>query len=103
MTSVRLGRYKLAFWQPSDAIIIYSKMYDELLPAQEEAAALENAGYLYTIMEIRVIGNGNYTWEVLQEGVGKHLPILSKIWDNRFPIALLGVLVLLVRGVPKQN
>lgn len=101
MQAVKLGRYKLAFWQPSDAIIIYSKMFDQLLPAQQEADALHKAGYIYTIMEIRVVGDGTFTWEVLEDGVGKHLPLLSKVWANKIPITTLVGLLLLGQAVPK--
>jgi hypothetical protein len=101
MQNVKLGRYKIAFWQPSDAIIIYSKMFDDLNAAKLEADALHKAGYLYTIMEIRVISDGAYTWEVLEEGVGKHLPLLSKVWANKIPISACVGLLLLGQAMPK--
>ena len=101
MQSVKLGRYKVAFWQPSDAIIIYSKMFDDLDRAKAEADALHKAGYIYTIMEIRVISDGAYTWEVLEEGVGKHIPLLSKVWANKVPLTTLVGLLLLGQVMPK--
>jgi hypothetical protein len=101
MQTVQLGQYKIAFWHPDNAIVVYSKMFDDLHAAKREALALEQAGYIYTIMEIRVIGQGSYTWEVLQDGVGKHIPLLSKLWSKKVPITSCAILVLLAQAMTK--
>jgi hypothetical protein len=88
MQTVQLGRYKVAFWNASNPSILYSKMFDSLDSALLEVEALESADYLCTVMEIKVIGNGAYTWEVLDVGVGKHLPLLTKLYKYKIPIGI---------------
>ena len=62
MQTVQLGRYKVAFWNASNPSILYSNMFDNLDMALLEVNALESADYLCTVMEIKVIVNGAYTW-----------------------------------------
>lgn len=89
MQTVQLGRYKVAFWNASNPSILYSKMFDNLDMALLEVKALESADYLCTVMEIKVIGNGAYTWEVLDVGVGKHLPVLTKLYEYKVPLVAI--------------
>lgn len=94
MQAVQLGRYKVAFWNAANPSILHSKMFDTLDGAQAEVQALESANYMCTVMEIKVIGNGSYTWEVLDVGVGRYLPLLTKIYANKVPIALASALAI---------
>ena len=88
MQSVPIGRYKVAFWNTSDPNILHSKMFDTLDEALFETQKLEAASYLFTVMEIKVIGASEYTWELLPYGVGKQMPWLSQLYRYKIPLAI---------------
>jgi hypothetical protein len=91
MQSVKLGKYKIAYWHPSESKTIFSKMFNDLPSTKQFAQSIQEKGYVYTIMTIKVISDGAYTWEVLEEGVGKHIPLLSQLYHYKDPI-LVGCL-----------
>ena len=96
MQSVKLGKYKIAFWHPTNATVVYSTMYDDILKADAEIKVLQHAGYLTTMMEARVVGDGTYTWEILPYGVGKYIPLMSKLYTHRLVIGI-GLALLFTR------
>jgi hypothetical protein len=72
---MKIGPYKVAYWSPSEPEILYSKMFDDRDVAKSFGAGLEEEGYIHTLMKIRVIANGHYTWEILEDEFG--------VWRSR--------------------
>ena len=80
---VTIDRYKIAYWNPSTAHLIHSKMVPTYEAAQKVAQKVKTNGFIYTIMESKSVGDGKYSWEVLDDGVGAYLPFASKVWQYK--------------------
>ena len=80
---LRIGNFKVAYWNPSSASIMNSKMFD----TYEQATAFTNKvtqnGMIYTLMKKQNASKGSYTWKVLDDGVGRYLSPLSQAWKYR--------------------
>lgn len=92
---VKLDKFKIAYWNPSTAHLMHSKMVPTYEAAQKIAQKVKANGFLYTIMESNSVGNGKYSWKVLDDGVGSYLPIASKAWQYKKQIGYgLGGIIL---------
>lgn len=80
---VKLDKFKVAYWNPSTAHLMHSKMVPTYAAAQELAQKVKSNGFIYTIMEANNVGNGKYSWNVLNDGVGAYLPMASKVWQYK--------------------
>ena len=94
---MKIGPYKVAYWDPSEPKTIYSEMFDKKSEAIEAGKGLQKDGLIYTIMKIRMIADGAYTWELLEEGVGYHLPLLSQLYKYKSPLLLAAAAITLTR------
>ena len=83
MESVKIGKYKVAYWSPTNSEVLHAMMYDDLQHAQMDAEALHHQGFLYTIMESQTIRDGTYSWKILPEGVRKHFPLMTQLYKYK--------------------
>ena len=65
---VPLKEYKVAYWKGGD--VLNSEMFDTLEEARLFIASLPSSD-IYTLMQSKDVGNGSYSWVVLQDGVGR--------------------------------
>lgn len=92
---VKLDKFKVAYWNPSTAHLMHSKMVPTYEAAQKIAQKVSENGFIYTIMESKKVGDSSYSWTVLDDGVGYYIPLASKVWQNKKPIGYgLGALIL---------
>ena len=82
---VKLEKYKVAYW--TDGQTLKSKMFRSLSGARGFMKTLPK-GTISTLMEAKDIGEGEYSWSVLSDGVGKYLPAMTKVFQNRMVIGL---------------
>ena len=80
---VKLDKFKVAYWNPSTAHLMHSKMVPTYDAAQKLAQKVKSNGFIYTIMEANSVGDGKYSWKVLDDGVGAYLPLASKAWKYK--------------------
>ena len=92
---VKIDKFKIAYWNPNTATLINSKMVPTYQAAQKIAQKVKKNGFMYTIMESQTVGEGKYSWKVLEDGVGYYFPIASKVWEYKKPIGygLAGILL----------
>jgi len=83
---MKIGPYKVAYWNPAEPKSIFSKMFDSEAQAKQVGENLHKDGFIYTIMKIKVIAAESYTWELLEEGAGAHLPLLSQLYKYKSPL-----------------
>ena len=89
---VPLKEYKVAYWKGGD--ILNSEMFDTVSEARRFISGLPQED-IYTLMQSKDVGNGSYSWVVLQDGVGRLIPALSWVYRNRKPVGYgLGFYVL---------
>lgn len=94
---MKIGPYKVAYWNPSDPETIYSQMFDTKIEAVEVGKGLQKDGFIYTVMKIRVMAGRSYTWELLEEGIGSHLPLLSQLYKYKSPLLLAAAAIAITR------
>jgi hypothetical protein len=92
---VKLDKFKIAYWNPSTAHLIHSKMVPTYVAAQSIAQKVKANGFIYTIMESQTVSDGKYSWKVLDDGVGSYLPMASKAWQYKKQIGygLVGIVL----------
>ena len=89
---VPLKEYKVAYW--TGGKVLNSQMFDTLQEARFFIAGLPKTD-VYTLMQSKDIGDGSYSWFVLEDGAGRYLPALSWMYQNRQPIGYaIGLYVL---------
>ena len=86
---VTLHRFKVAYW--TDGKLVQSKMFRSLSGARGFIDTLPK-GTVSTLMEAETIGDSEYSWKVLPDGVGKYLPVMTTVFQNRL-WACLGLMV----------
>lgn len=89
---VPLKQYKVAYWKGGD--VLNSQMFDTIDDARRFISELSKDD-IYTLMQSKDVGNGSYSWMVLEDGVGVFIPALSWVYRNRKPVGYgLGLYVL---------
>jgi hypothetical protein len=68
MELVKLGKFKVAFYDPKHPIAFDSVMFDTLQEASAFGKAAMEKGHKYVIMENTKVGDGMYRWNILPYG-----------------------------------
>ena len=89
MQSVKLGKYKVAFWRTDDPTRLDSKMFDRLDAASAASEALSNDGASTLIMESVTVGDGTNSWRLLPFGNHRAFRAGSTLYRYRWPIAAM--------------
>ena len=98
---LRIGNFKVAYWNPSSAQIINSKMFDSYEQAAAFIKKVDQNGMIYTLMKRQSASKGSYTWKLMDNGVGRYVSTLSKGWKYRKQIMYGTVGILLWRTIFK--
>lgn len=98
---VKIEKFKIAYWNPSTASLMHSKMVPTYVDAQKVARKVSQNGFMYTIMESEKVGDGSYSWKVLDDGIGKYIPVASQLWEHKKPIGYGIVGIMLYRLIFK--
>ena len=89
MQSVKLGKYKVAFWRPADPTRLDSLMFDRLDAATAASTALSNDGSRTLLMESVTVGDGTYSWRLLPFGNHRAFRTGAALYRYRWPLAAM--------------
>jgi hypothetical protein len=81
MKLVALGKYKVAYWRHGNAL--HSVMFDRLEDGKEFLARKQQDGFLAILMHNTRRGEGSYSWEVLDGGLGNSFNFFTAIYRYR--------------------
>ena len=68
MEMVKLGKFKVAFWDPEHPIAFDSIMFDSLQEAVAFGKVSAESGKKYIVMANTKVGDGMYRWDILPYG-----------------------------------
>ena len=97
MKAAVIGKYKIAYWNPTNSEKIKSRMFDSAEKLKSFENTLKDSGCLYTVMTLDSHEGSYYVWQMREEGVGKVFPLITALYQYRYFIGASLVFYMLGR------